>query len=106
MVAIGRLNRLITIETKTLSKDSAGFDSGTWETFAQAWAKVDPTGGREFKSAEQVTSEVTHKFTIRYQAGITPSHRIDWSGRVFDIESVINPREANEHLIISAVERD
>lgn len=106
MVAIGRLNRLITIEANTPTRDSSGFDLDAWATLIQAWAKMEPVAGREYSGGDQVNSETTHKFTIRYQAGITPAHRITYSGRTFDIESVINPREADKYLVISAVERD
>jgi SPP1 family predicted phage head-tail adaptor len=106
MVAIGRLNRLISIEASTPATDSSGFDSGSWSEAFSAWAKIEPTSGREYRGGEKIESETTHNFTIRFQAGITPAHRIVYSGRVFDIESVINPNEKNQYLILSAIERD
>lgn len=101
---IGRLRHRITIEQLTQTPDGAGGYTEAWTTFATVWSSVDPIGGKEYFAAKQVQSEATHKIRLRYRVGITPDMRINFGGRLFGIESVINWEERNRELILMCSE--
>lgn len=60
---------------------------------ATVWANINPISGRELFAAEQFASEITHKVRIRYRNGITPSMRVKYGTRTFEIMYVINEYE-------------
>ena len=101
---LGSLRHTITIEKNTPTRDDAGGEVNAWTTHAKARARVEPMTGREYVGSEQLTDSTTHKFTLRYVAGVTPAMRISWGSRLFDIQSVINRDERNQVLFIMAVE--
>lgn len=105
VVKAGRLNKKITIQETTQTQNSYGEVIDAWSTYAFIWASVEPTSGREFMAAQQINSEITIAFRTRYLSGVTAKMRISWDGRLFDIESVINPVEKNEQLLIICRER-
>lgn len=81
-----KLDRLITIQTITQSKDeTSGEAIRTPSTFAQVWASVTPWQGREFTQAGQLSAEITTRFHIRYLDGLNPKMRIIHEGKTFEI---------------------
>lgn len=69
-------------------------------------AFVSPMSGREYEESQKIRPETTYKISTRYFKGITPEHRILYSGREFEIVSVLDLNERHEELQIVAVERD
>ncbi|MFZ3172073.1 MAG: phage head closure protein [Carboxydocellales bacterium] len=94
----GELNRRITIQQPVETPDSEGVTTTTWGTFTTAWAAVEPLSGREFFNAQQFNSELTTRFRIRYQSGITTKMRVLFEARVFDILSVIPLKSAKKEI--------
>ena len=101
----GRLHKKILIESVSEVRDSRGETTQTWSTTITTRAAIAPLRGREYFEAHQENREVTHKIIIRYQSGITPKMRINFNGRYFDIESIINVEERNRELNLMCVER-
>ena len=99
----GRLNRRITIEQKSVTRDSYGGESITWATVATVWAAVLPIRGQEYVSIRQAGAELTTRFLIRYREGVTPAMRIVYDGAHYDIVEVINPQDGREHLELMAM---
>ena len=102
---IGKLSRSISIEVGTETKDGSGFASTSWAEHVATWAKIEPMAGREYLGNDQVESDTTHKFIMRYTSGVLPKMRIVYDSRYFDIQSVINMKEESRFLIVMAVER-
>jgi len=128
----GRLRKRITIEAVMETRDAYGEPAETWSAYQGAllateagvtltteagveltvgtttgtyWADVIPISGREYFTAKSVHADVTHKFRIRYQSGITPKHRISYDSRVFDIRDVIDVDARKRTLEMIAIER-
>ena len=104
VLRIGPLNKRITIEQVTETRDSYGAVVEAWGVFAVVNASVSPLVGREYIAAKQISADVTHKIRLRYLSGITPKMRISWDGRIFDIESILNVDECNREMVIMARE--
>ncbi len=73
-----------------------------WKT---VWAKAGPLKGREYLEARKVQPELTYLFEIRYIEGVTPDMKIEFKGRTFNIQSILNVDERNRFLEIYAVEK-
>ena len=89
-VAIGGMDRLITIQTRA-GTNAYGQPGGTWSNFAaNVWAKIEHISGKEVVNQTEFAANVTDRFTCPYVSGVTPKMRIlyvdiDCKLRFFDI---------------------
>jgi SPP1 family predicted phage head-tail adaptor len=97
---IGKLRHRVRLQEYVISKDSFGAEVENWSDTATVWASIEPLSGREYFAAQQINAEVSTKITIRYRAGVKPTMRILFGGRIFEILSVINTEEKNRELIL------
>lgn len=89
---IGRLDRRITIQQPTLTKDEYGQETKpTWSTFATVWAEMDDRSGSEGFKADQLTATRNTVFTIRWIDGLRETMRILYNYRYYDIQSIKSP---------------
>lgn len=97
------LNRRIVIQANTISKDASGGMVDSWATFATVWAKVMNLSGNERRLTEHggQVAEARTEFTIRYLAGITPKHRIQYGGKVYNIKHVNDFNEQHRFMILT-----
>jgi SPP1 family predicted phage head-tail adaptor len=83
MIAAGRLDQRITLQTSAINRDSLGGATETWVDTATVSARVSPLSGRRMAQAQQVGSAVSKQVEIRWRAGITAAMRIRFAdGRV------------------------
>lgn len=94
----GKLDRRITIQQRSTSKDTFGQESVTWSDRLSCWAKIEPLSGRELELGQAVASEVSHRVTVLYRAGITSAMRVLYQGRYFDIHGVLDVETA--HVVL------
>ncbi len=101
------LRHKISIQRANPTADDGGGHTDPWEnptTVATARACIEPLKGDERLKAMQLEDKVSHKITLRYQAGISAQHRVLFGGRVFNIRAVVNLEERNRWLQIFAEE--
>lgn len=94
-LAAGNLDKRISLQSPTQTRTADGGVTESFEEEAEVWAEIKPVSAREHVSGNQITQDITHKIKIRYYSGITPSWRIVFDSRVFNIHSVINAKELN-----------
>ena len=94
---MGQMRQRIALQAKTITK-SEGIPLESWTTVAIVWAAVSDISGKEYFQAGAMQSEVTTRIKIRYRTGITPSMRVLYGSRVFQILSVIDKDE--RHRVI------
>lgn len=94
MDKIGRLDKRVTIQRRSATKDSYGQELDSWTTIAQVWAQVKPLGGKERmrNAAMVVESILTHTVTVRYSDTLMPpleadAWRILYGSRIFNIST-------------------
>lgn len=108
MTDAGKLRHRITFQRFDGQRDEYGdplkSEDEHWNDVASMWAEVKPMSGREFYAAEQSQSEVTHKVSCRYRAGLTTAMRIKYGSRLFEIISIIDWEERHESLLIMCKE--
>jgi len=98
MIRAGELRHRVTIQQKSVTRNTFGEEIVTWQDVATVWAAIEPLRGREFFESQQVNAEVTTRIRIRYRPGITPTMRVVYGSRIFDIQAVINVEERNREL--------
>ena len=94
----GRLRHRVTIETPNDEASTYGGPKHVWVPVATVWASVEPLQGREFMAARAANAETTHRVGMRYRGGVTAKQRINFDGRILEIESVMNRDERNAEL--------
>lgn len=104
MIQSGELKNKLSIETLTITQDTRGTPVDTWTEFANVWGAIKPISGREYFDSQTENTETTHRVIIRFLSGLTTKMRINHGGRLFDIESIINPKEQNRELILMCIE--
>jgi SPP1 family predicted phage head-tail adaptor len=101
---IGKLRKRVQLQHLARNQDSFGEAVSSYTPYATVWASVEPLQGRELEHAQQISAEVTHRVTIRYNAAVTSEHRVVYGNRTLEIEAVINPEERNEMLVLMCKE--
>ncbi len=80
-----------------MTQNDFGEEVITWNDVATLWASIEPIRGREYIELRQAQADVTTRIRIRHYAGLTPSMRIEHSGRTFEI--VAPPKNVAERDI-------
>lgn len=94
----------IVIQSLSLTPNDTGGQAETWSTFTTVWASLTPKNVREVNFAERIEPRVDHEIRMRYVAGITPTMRISFDSRIFEIKSIIIPDEIKEFLMLVTTE--
>lgn len=81
----GERRTRIEIQTKVQGVNAFGEPTETWGPFAKPWAAKLSHSGRKFFQAQQMRSEVTEVFNIRYLPGITNEMRVIADGLTYQI---------------------
>jgi len=100
----GTLRHKITFLQPSTATNAIGEGIDSWVLFNTARAQIIPINGKEYFSASQVQSQVTHKIKTRFLPGLTTDMRISFNDRIFDIQSIINFQERNSALVLMAIE--
>ncbi len=88
-MTLGRMDRKITIQQKTVANDATGQPVETWTDLAtDIRAEYIPAAGREFWGARQTSAVVVASFRIHYRADVTRVMRVQFDGDTYDIADV------------------
>lgn len=102
----GALRHRITIqEDKGATVNALNERVEGWTTLTTRYGSVEPLTGRELWTAQQVQADITHKIRMRYYAGMKPTMRLVFQGRIFNIGSIRNLEEKREELEIFCKEQ-
>jgi SPP1 family predicted phage head-tail adaptor len=106
-ISAGELRHRILIVKPSLNQGT----DGSWQiddsnTVATAWASVKPLSGRDLYTAQQKVSEVTHMVRMRFRHGITANMNVNFNGRFFEIQDVVDVDYRHKVLEMLCVVRD
>ena len=97
---IGKLDRRITLEVLSTSKDEYNQDIESWSTFRLVWAEIKDGSGNEQVIADQPTAVRITEMTIRYIAGVNEMNtRVKFGGQIYNIVGIQRP-DRNRTLIL------
>jgi SPP1 family predicted phage head-tail adaptor len=89
-VNIGRLDRRITIESKTSTLNTFNDPVDTWATLAQVWAAVSYERGIEPYQSGQMDAQRYARFKIRWRTDVDEhTCRIVHDGKTYNILGVL-----------------
>lgn len=97
----GKLDRRLTIQARTLTRDAAGGAVPSYADVDTVWAQKVETTGRESRIANQLRADTTIVFRIRYYADLTEQHRLLFEGRYYDVTQ-INEENRRETQLVQA----
>lgn len=69
---IGRLDKRVTIQSRTTVKDVYGQPLDTWSDIATVWASIEYIGGREKPRSGVVDASLDVTVAVRYYEQLTP----------------------------------
>lgn len=99
-VQAGRFRHRVTIQQKTVGRDSTGGITETWTNWATGVnAAIDPASGSEAFNSQQITSIATTEISIRWRPGITPIMRVLHGNDIFNIVGVVNDSDTGRKVI-------
>lgn len=96
----GDLRHRITIQTPAETSDTDAGLAANWTDVATVWASINPISGREYFTAQETASIVTHRVRMRYRTGIRPEMRLEFGQRYFRIDTIIDRDERRRELEI------
>ena len=99
----GRLRHSVILQRQTSTKNELGEFVDTWTTLATRKVSIEPINGREYWQQSGEHAEVTTRIRLRYDASVStlkPHDRVLHGDVVYDIHSVIRPRETALELVL------
>lgn len=98
-----KFNKRITIMREEGYKDELGQWISEWKPFAKLWSRIFTISGQEYFAAASTQSEMTLRFVVRPpNFEITSYDGIEFKGKRYDIESVLNDDFQNRTITIIA----
>lgn len=104
-IQAGRLRTRVDIQQTIRTPDRAGGFTQNWSTLTTVWAEILPLSGKEVFEQMKSQSNISHKVTIRYRAGVTGVMRLKVGGTLYLIRAILNPRNMNESLELYCEEK-
>ena len=90
---IGDLNKRITIQYPTKVGDVT-----TWAAGDTVWAAIWPISANEVVQANAAVMLISHRIRIRYRSVLKANWRLVYSGRNFNVVSIIDPNMDHKWL--------
>jgi SPP1 family predicted phage head-tail adaptor len=100
----GQRNRLITIQTPSVTRNAVGQEVTTWETFATEWANMVVRTAAERTQPDQTVNTRSYQLTIRYRNDLTTDMRVVVDGQTLEIEATYDPNGRRIDTLILAIE--
>ncbi len=101
----GYLDRYITIEQQTATRDAFGGEVVTWSTYKQIWAGISYKRTSERTESEQTVASRVVEFTIWTldATGVDESMRISYDNQIFEIEGVLKYGRDEKTILMTKV---
>ena len=96
----GKMDRRVTIQARTLTKDAAGGRVETWADAFDCWAEIVTSKATESVTADADRASEDRQFRIRHKSGIASgTHRLLYQLRFYDITGIIEEGRRDRLLL-------
>jgi SPP1 family predicted phage head-tail adaptor len=99
----GELRTPITLQTRTISTASGGFQSPTYSTLATVWAKWVNVHGTEVWASQSVEAVAPATVFIRYRNDVDNTCIVLKDSKIYEIISIDDVRNMHEYLELKVV---
>lgn len=105
-ISAGQMRKVIRIEQRTTTRDSAGEPLTQWSLVCERRAQIIRTPGRETWAVAQRSARVPTTFLIRFPRDLTirPQMRLTCDNVLYDIVSTFDPDGLKAELEITCLE--
>lgn len=109
LLRVGELTRLVSVQQRATTPDSYGQQVSTWTEIKKVYAKIEALSGRELVTAQSISAEISHRFTLHYDAifaspKTAATYRFVYAGRMFNITATMNIDEDDRVIELMAAE--
>jgi SPP1 family predicted phage head-tail adaptor len=94
----GDLRVPVTLQKRTVTSETGGFQTPTWSNIANVWAKWVGVHGSEAWAAQSITAQAAATVTIRYRAGIDKTCAVLLGSDRYEIVSIDDIHMKHEYL--------
>ena len=94
----GTLNKRIIIKEYRDIEDDYGMTHNELADVIRCWARIEPMRARYYEEVGRDKSENTVKITIRYRKGIRNDMLIMYAGKLYEVNTIIDPLMAHVKL--------
>ncbi|MCB1386554.1 MAG: phage head closure protein [Nitratireductor sp.] len=101
----GRFSVRLMLQQRIESDDGHGGFTGAWQDIEAVWAGIVPVEGIVTRQADNTQTAITHWIYVRQRGDVLPGMRLAKAGRIFDIETVLDPDETGRYQVLKCVER-
>src|SRR5665648_151037 len=101
----GQLDRRITFQQATQSRNTNGEVVDTWTDYASRWASIEYGGGGDVVEGDRLLAQSMNKFTVRYDSRINKSMRIKYKHWFYNIIR-LTEQGRNDFLILDCETTD
>jgi SPP1 family predicted phage head-tail adaptor len=85
----GPLDRYVSLQHRVLARNATtGEEAVSYTEYASVWASKKDIRGREFFAADQMNSEVSTTFQIRYRTDVVMTDRIVMDGLNYNVVAI------------------
>lgn len=96
----GKLNRRLTVQSRTYTRDATGGVTETWVDAYSVWAEMISQAQEEKLVASADRNIDTKHFRIRYKTGLASgTHRVLYQLKFYDIEGITDEGIRNTQLL-------
>lgn len=96
------LDRSITIQIKTVTRDDYGAETIEWNDLVSVWSRRSVLRGSEKNTGQSIGAEIANAYTIRYRSDITELMRIKDGSDYYNINYIAEVGR-KEGLILTAL---
>jgi len=101
----GQLDRRVTFEQATTTRNTNGEEVYAWSTYATRWAGIEYGGGSDVVNSDRLLSQMSVRFTVRYDSRINKSMRIKYKHWYYNIIK-LTEQGRNDYLILDCETTD
>lgn len=102
----GRLKKHIEIWRYQSTVNAAGSDVNRLVHVKTVYGEIRPVRGSEYTEYYKEQHDLSIKITIRFWEGLRPTDVLQYHGRQYEIQSIINPEQADYILEVMCIEKD
>ena len=94
----GEMHTLVTLQTRSVTNNTGGFQQPAWVSLADVWAKWTNVHGAEAWAASAIEAKAPTTVLIRYRSDVDTTCAVLKGSQLYEITSIDDILELHEFL--------